>query len=265
MLPSIDRTSPVPIYQQIQAWIREQILTGAWVENHQLPAEDDLAVDLGVNRGTLRNAIKSLIDEGFLIRIHGKGTFVAKRMVEQSLAQNLNTFSEGLMLAHIAYTTRVLEQRLLVIDPQNAELLELPEDEPLFFLKRVREVKDQAVIYLHNYVVARHCPGIETYDFAERRLFDVMERDYHLRLAWGRRAFEARAATAEVAEALDIAAGAPVMYVRQLTYSPQDTLLEFSDMWIKGDSFRMSAIVRRDKNASHFDEIPQYHRTELTL
>lgn len=158
MLPRIDRESPVPIYQQIQDWMREQILNETWPAHSQLQAEDDLADQIGVNRGTLRNAIKALIDEGYLLRIRGKGTFVARRVVEQPLAQNLSTFSEGLMSQHIPFTTRVLEQRLLLPDEPVAALLELPEQEPVFFLKRVRLIHDEPIIFLQNYVVARFLP-----------------------------------------------------------------------------------------------------------
>ena len=265
MLPQIDRTSPVPIYQQIQTWMREQIVSEAWPEHYQLMAEDDLAYELGVNRGTLRNAIKALIDEGYLVRIHGKGTFVARRVVEQSLAQTLTTFSEGLMSQNIPFTTRVVEQRLMLPDEQVAALLDLSEGEQVFFLERVRAVKGQPTIYLHNYVVARLCPGIEQYDFSERRLFDVMEHDFKLSIAWGRRSFEARPADERVAAALQIAPGAAVMYARQITFSAQDVALELSDMWIDGSNFRLSALVRRGKHTGHLHEVPEYFRTELTL
>lgn len=265
MLPPIDRYSPIPIYQQIQNWMREQILTGRWQENYQLKAEDELAVDLGINRGTLRNAIKTLIDEGLLVRIHGKGTFVARRVVEQSLAQNLTTFSEGLISKNIPFTTRVLEQRITTPDPDMAELLSLEPDESIFFLKRVRSVNDKPVIFLQNYVVYRYCRGIEAADFAERRLFDVLERDYALTLAWGRRVFEAHAAEEEIASALMLPTGAPVMYATQVTYSPQDIALEASHMWFAGDSFRLSALVRRSSAPNSNDVVPEYLRSELTF
>ncbi len=265
MLPPIDRFSPVPIYQQIQNWMREQILTGHWQEHYQLKAEDELAVDLGINRGTLRNAIKTLIDEGLLVRIHGKGTFVARRVVEQSLAQNLTTFSEGLISKNIPFTTRVLEQRITKPDPAIAEMLALQPDAQTFFLKRVRSVNDKPVVLLQNYVVYRYCRGIETSDFAERRLFDVLERDYALTLAWGRRVFEAHAADEEVASVLMLASGAPVMYATQITYSPQDIALEASHMWFAGDSFRLSALVRRSGAANSNDVVPEYLRSELTF
>lgn len=265
MLPTIDRFSPVPIYQQIQNWMREQILTERWPEHFQLKAEDELAVDLGINRGTLRNAIKTLIDEGLLVRIHGKGTFVARRVVEQSLAQNLTTFSEGLISKNIPFTTRVLAQAVIMPEGDMVDALQIDPAEQVFFLKRVRIVKDKPVIFLQNYVVYRYCRGIEAANFEERRLFDVLERDYRLTLAWGRRVFEAQAADEEVAAALHLPVGAPVMYATQVTYSTQDVALEASHMWFAGDSFRLSALVRRGHAQGTAEAVPEYLRSELTF
>jgi DNA-binding GntR family transcriptional regulator len=113
MLPELERTSPTPLYQQIQDWMRNQIAYGVWPEHYKLKSETDLAAELGVNRGTIRNAVKALTDSGLLVRIHGRGTFVRSRTIEQPLADHLITFSEGLVLEGISFETRVIEQQTI--------------------------------------------------------------------------------------------------------------------------------------------------------
>jgi DNA-binding GntR family transcriptional regulator len=264
MLPQIDRNNPIPIYQQLQEWMRRNILDGTWGENYQLQAEDDLAEALNINRGTLRNAIKALIDEGLLIRIHGKGTFVAAKMVEQPLAESLKTFSEGLLEQNIPFTTTVLQQRVIQPDEQTALML-ASGDEPLLFLQRVRYVESKPIIFFSNYVVLKYCPGIERQDFSKRRLFEVMEEDYGLKIAWGRRYFEARIADAEVASALDLSEGAPVMFAKQLTCTDSDIPVELSDIWIRGDSFRLSATVIRGSSLRVLGGAPETVHSELKI
>src|ERR1700760_3707488 len=53
VIPTIDRESIVPIYQQIYEGLREAILTGALPESARLPPERSLAEALGVNRSTV--------------------------------------------------------------------------------------------------------------------------------------------------------------------------------------------------------------------
>src|SRR4051812_30324490 len=140
MNPTINRANPTPIYQQIVNWMRAQIGSGAWPEHFQLRSEIDLAQELGVNRGTLRNAIETLVDDGLLIRIHGKGTFVAAAVLEQPLAESLTTFSESLIDQNIPFLTQVLEQSVVLPTPLVMSMLSLDAHTQVFFLKRVRYV-----------------------------------------------------------------------------------------------------------------------------
>jgi DNA-binding GntR family transcriptional regulator len=268
MIPIVDRLSPIPIYQQIVNWMREQISSGKWPEHFQLRSEIDLAQELGVNRGTLRNAIETLIGEGLLIRIHGKGTFVAAKVLEQPLAESLTTFSESLIHQNIPFETEVLERRVLIPDSLISTLLALDNDMPVFYLKRVRRVNDKPIIFLKNYVNYSACPGIETVDFVENRLFDVLEKRYDLRIAWGRRYFEARIADEEIAALLEIKSGDPVMYAQQIVSLDDSTPLEMSDIWINAQHFRVSAIVKRDRDGQSLSIIgsaPEYIRTEINF
>jgi len=56
----LDRDSPLPLYQQIQQFLREQIQSGALLPETRLPASRDLAESLGVNRLTVTNAYAEL-------------------------------------------------------------------------------------------------------------------------------------------------------------------------------------------------------------
>jgi len=67
-----------PLYRQIRDYIVEQIVTGRWVANYQLPPERLLAEQFEVSRITAKNAILELVKEGYLYRHQGKGTFVTK-------------------------------------------------------------------------------------------------------------------------------------------------------------------------------------------
>lgn len=243
--PLLDRTGPTPIHTQIRAWMVEQIESGAWPPRFKLKAEVDLAHDLDVSRGTVRKAIGDLIAEGLLTQIHGRGTFVAPHVVEQPLADRLVTFSEDLISKGIPFETQVLNQAVIAARGKIAGRLNLIPGERAFYLKRVRLVGGERVIVLHNYVVYAMCPGIERANFTADRLFQVLEETYQLRLLRGERTFQAQAAGAEVAELLHMAEGEPVMHVEQLTYLENGAVIECSELWLRGDCFRLVAAVNR--------------------
>src|SRR5689334_11942339 len=72
----IDRNAIEPIYVQIATQFRARIKSRLWPPGYRLRAEDELASDLGVARGTLRRAVQDLVDEGLLVQVQGRGTFV---------------------------------------------------------------------------------------------------------------------------------------------------------------------------------------------
>jgi DNA-binding GntR family transcriptional regulator len=243
--PALDRTGFTPIHAQIKRWMEEQIRTGVWPARFKLKAEVDLARDLDVSRGTVRKAISDLIAEGLLTQTHGRGTFVTPHVVEQPLADQLVTFSEDLISKGIDYETEVLEQVVTAAKGRIAALLNVAPGERVFYLKRVRRVEGEPVVFLNNYVVYAKCEGIERADFTAERLFQVLEEGYQRKLVRGQRTFQALAAGAEVAALLNMSEGEPVMHVEQLTFLEDGTVIECSELWLRGDCFRLVAAVSR--------------------
>lgn len=249
--PILDRVGPVPIYQQIRDWMDQQISLGVWPEHHKLDSEIDLSVRMDVSRGTVRRAISALIEEGKVVQIHGRGTFVSSDYLEQPLAERLVSFSEELISKHIAFETTVIEQSVVRAPRQVASRLSIPRNAELLYLRRRRSVRGTPVILLHNYVVLERCPGIEKIDFMRYRLFEALEEVLGLTLAWAERYFEAQVAGDDTAYLLDIKPLAPVLFMEQLLYMKGGTPIELSNLWFRGDQFRLAATVSRNGGTAH--------------
>ena len=246
MTLKIERQRPEPIYRQIREWMRQQIASGVWTEHYRLQSELELVSELGVNRGTLRKAIADLIEEGLLVTIHGRGTFVVARVLEQPLADGLIAFSEDLIRKGIPFETQVLEQTTMQATQRIAGLLSVPQRSSIFALKRIRVVRQEPLALIHNYLPYDRFPQIKTIDFTQHGLFETLEKQFQMALSWGQRTFQAKVADEEKARLLDISCGDPTMYIEQVTYLNDGTPIELSDIWLRGDRFRLSAIVKRD-------------------
>lgn len=244
-MPQIDHTGPKLIHKQIVDWMHQQISSGNWPEHYRLPSEIDLAAQLNVSRGTMRKAITRLISEGLLLSIHGRGTFVASKTIEQPLADRLIGFSEAFIEKNIPFTTRVVRSELIIPPTKIASILAIPKGSQVFYLERVRSVGQTPLIYLNNYVNTALCPGIEQIDFETFRLFEVLENHYHLNLGWGQRTFEAQIPTETVAQNLEMNTCEAVMFLEQDLYLQNGSPIEFSNAWIRGSHFRLSSMVKR--------------------
>jgi DNA-binding GntR family transcriptional regulator len=73
----IDRSRPLLLSEQVADDLRGQISAGE--VTGRLPNEQELASQYGVSRVTVRTALAALVDEGLVVSIHGRGTFIAER------------------------------------------------------------------------------------------------------------------------------------------------------------------------------------------
>jgi GntR family transcriptional regulator len=71
--------NPIPLYTQLADILREMITSGELQPRSPLPSESYLQQEQGIARGTVRTAIGILRDEGLVVTISGRGTFVKER------------------------------------------------------------------------------------------------------------------------------------------------------------------------------------------
>ena len=66
-----------PIYEKVKDSLRQLILSGALPEGDRLPSVRELAVSLTINPNTIQRAYRELEQEGYIVSVPGKGSFVA--------------------------------------------------------------------------------------------------------------------------------------------------------------------------------------------
>jgi DNA-binding GntR family transcriptional regulator len=76
---TVDHRNPTPLYQQLAAILREQIKSGKLAPGAPIPSETDLQQVHEVSRVTARKAVAVLRDDGLVITLPQRGTFVAER------------------------------------------------------------------------------------------------------------------------------------------------------------------------------------------
>lgn len=241
----LDREAPVPLHAQVSEQMRARIVSGEWPPHYRLRAEPELATNLGISRGTLRRALSTLIRDGLLVQVRGRGTFVTSTAIEPSIAQKLTTLSEDFARQGVDVTTDVRAQDVIAAPSPVAALLDLHPGQYVLHLERLRSTPDGPVALLVNYVRLDVCPGIDSVDLTDRSLFGVLENDYGLKISTGRRTFNATAARAESSAALEVPDGFPLLYLEQITYLDDGRPIEYSDVWIHSDRMRVTSMLSR--------------------
>ena len=73
----LNNSSMIPIYEQIVDQVKNQIIAGMNIENEALPSVRALSAEIKISALTVKKSYDRLEEEGFVITVHGKGTFVA--------------------------------------------------------------------------------------------------------------------------------------------------------------------------------------------
>lgn len=104
----VNHSSQIPIYEQVASQIKKNITEGKLKENDLLPSVRKMAADLKISALTVKKAYDSLEEQGIIVTVHGKGSFVAgmtrtfiheeavrnieeemRRLVERAVAEGL--------------------------------------------------------------------------------------------------------------------------------------------------------------------------------
>ena len=104
----IDPTDVIPKYYQLANILRQQIERRDFQPHDAIPSERKLEQHYNLSRPTIRQAIDLLSRQGYLYRVHGKGTFVSPPKLQKGMLE-LTSFSEDMRNRGLKPGQRVLE------------------------------------------------------------------------------------------------------------------------------------------------------------
>lgn len=238
----------LPVYKQIQEWIRKKVEDGHWPEHYKLPSEDSLAIQFNVARGTIRQALQEMVDHGVIYRLRGKGTFVASGQIEHCIEGEFLSFLEELVKKKVSFHAKILDTCVAIAQTPTASYLGIDEkNDKVFRLRRLREIGDNSLMLSENNVVHALFPGIEDVDFNEQSLYSALETQWGIRIAWAKRIFEAQIATGEIARLLKVPDGTPLMFVEQLVYDDQGRCVDCAYLWLHANYFKLTVTLNRNQ------------------
>lgn len=229
----------------------QRIEAGEWRPSDRLPSEPALAASMGVSRATLRDALRSLEEDGFVTRVQGSGTFVTHRpRMRNNLDVNFGVTqlirSMGMRPGSEHAKTFEAAAR-----PEEARLLAIPEGSPLICLERVRTADGQPVV-LSVDMVPRERLG-DRPDLLEEvgdgSVYQLLERELDIVIRQGVAAIRPANADNELAFRLRVPAGTLLLYLRQVDYDIDGRPVVLSHEHHLADAFEI-AVIRRGPGPS---------------
>lgn len=233
----INRNSRIPFKHQLYEILIQKISDGEWKPGDQLPAESELIEKYQVSRNTIRNVLNMLVQKGLIYRERGRGTFISKPRLEQSMVSIIN-FTEDMKRRGIAASSRVISSELLPAPKDIADKLNISPGEELALLRRLR-LGDEKVLGLEeSYIVHKHCPGVLTKnDYSKFSLRETIRREYGLKWLRATQVINAVNASKELANLLNINERDALISIERVSYSQEDIPVEFIRIYYRGDRY----------------------------
>jgi GntR family transcriptional regulator len=232
----LHRDSPVPVWAQIEEGLATRICDGELRVGDKLPAERELADQLQVSRGTIRQALDALATRGLVERGVGRGTFVAAGKVEVRL-HDVAGFTEQMARAGVQAHARVLRAAVAPVPAQVAVALDVDEGAPALRLERLRLAGRLPLTLEDSWIPCERFPGLEELDL-HGSIYALMRELYDRAPVRVVETLEPVVAQEHSAQALGVAAGAPLMLVERTAYDAGGVAVEYARDLHRGDRAR---------------------------
>jgi GntR family transcriptional regulator len=240
----IDRKSPMPFYFQLKQILLRQLREQDLQPGHRLPGDHQLCKTYDVSRTVVRQALAELETEGMIERVKGRGTFVAPRRTSEKLVQSLTGLYEDVAARGGHLRSQVRRQEVVPADEQIATQLALQLGAPVLAIERLRFVDDEPWVLVTTYLPYDVAPGLLEDDLREQSLYALLENTYGVRLTHGQRGVEAVAAREDLAHALGIKVGDPLLALRSISFS-RHRPIEVFVAYHRGDRSRFEVSLSR--------------------
>ncbi len=228
-LSILNSLSPLPIYYQIQTIIQKQIEDGQLKPGDSILPERKMANLYKVSVGTVRQAITALVNEGFLIRRQGKGTFVAGTIMNPDSVRYYR-YLEDFGQPEAAVTWEFRSIRKVAAIPRVNACLKISAGQELFELKRLMSIAGEPTVFSISYLPQRMFKGLDDTPpalFGKVALYKLIEQTYALPTLSNQELIAAVPAEKEASGALKIEPGKPVLMIEMLARTYKNKPYEF--------------------------------------
>jgi GntR family transcriptional regulator len=236
---SIDRQSAVPYYQQLAHVLESRISSGSIERGARLPSENDLSVEFGLSRATVRQAMQFLESRGAAKRIPNRGVFASEPPDGTGwMIQGKEGFLEN-AIGHQnrSVTTRVVRSGAVALPPYACRSLDLPDGTAGFELVRVRSLDGTPALYSTNYSPPNIAPVLAAAAevLTGRASLTTLLANSGFVMGGANRIIRAQLPSAEICDALGVEKSEPMLCIRSTSWTSEGLRYDVYETWVRSD------------------------------
>lgn len=249
----------IPKHLFIAKDILSRIDNGEIKYGDRIPSEWEMSRKYSVSRGTVRLALDRLTYNGKIIRIPGKGTFVARPKIEHELSQ-LMSFSEKIKAKGLSIRTKLVRKRVIQAKGFLREKLKLQKDEKIIEIKRLRFVEDEPLVLQICFLPYNRCRAVLDENLETESLKRLLNQKCGIKLYRSEVTIEPIDPSSEDKMLMDGDNNSMYILVEGLTYDQNDHPIRFSQGIYRGDRVRLKLTTTESFDIQYKNEQKEERR-----
>lgn len=228
-------------YEQIAYDVRRKIIQGVYQKNEQLPLEREMEATYGVSRITIKRAIDTLVNEGFVVKRRGAGTFV-KDFDPTDLSEgtaNFQGFTER--FANSQVSSDVLVFTIELASEEVAEKMRITATDFVYHIERTRFVDKKPMTYQISFIPINLLMGLRI-DNVTDSLFQFARDVGGVKIQSAHRNLSAVMPTEVEQKALKITAGTPLLQIESQVFLDTGQIFEYELSKYRSDRYTYHTI-----------------------
>lgn len=230
----LDKTSLIPLHQQLANEIRMAIRSKIFPPGYKLPTEEELCLHFSISRPVVRQAYKQLISEELIYRHKGKGSFVLKNDIQYTMLDGIVTLNEQIKLNNMSVSIHELSKERIDCSSELIEKLELTQQSSIIHIKRVYYGDDIPQFYFETFLPEIIYPGLFENLPSDQALSTYIRKHHPFKPVQTKRHTKALILSEEICEYLNLPSESAGFRIETLEYDQIGRVTELSYTYVKG-------------------------------
>ena len=226
----------IPQHRVVYEKLRKHIVNGVYNEGDMLPSENELCVLHDVTRPTIRKALDTLLNEGYIKKQQGKGSIVRGA-------------PKGVGILSLSGTTSAVgEENLktrIIVKPEirkwdkafTFNISEMEKEMGCIYMERLRLVNDKPVFYDLTMIPNINLPRFTSRSLENKSLFDILRKHYQIQVKGGEQQLIATIADEKIRHHFNIPEGHPVLQLNRKMETNRMNFYFYSQVFCNTDEY----------------------------
>jgi DNA-binding GntR family transcriptional regulator len=226
----------IPQYRRLYEILRKHILDTVYREGDLLPSENELCQLYDMTRPTVRQALSTLANDGYIRKHQGKGSIVHHLPKEIGILSVSGTTSA---LGDRNLKTKIIVKPVLIRWPDDFMFLltDLEKESGCIYMERLRLLDDSPIFYDISYIANINLPRITARRFENRSLFQILRDNYRIEIKGGDQRIKAIPASAKVSKLLHMKRDQPVLHLERKMETNNPGLFLYSSIFCNTEKY----------------------------